>query len=57
MEHSEIAGMAQDQPIENAPPPAYSTSYGLVDMVGDGLNTHARVAGTLRRISSSQTSN
>jgi hypothetical protein len=34
----------QDVPIEEAPPPAYSESYGLVDMNQLGLNTRANVS-------------
>ncbi|SLM37934.1 glycosyltransferase family 1 protein [Lasallia pustulata] len=34
----------QDTPIENAPPPAYSGTYGQVDISQDGFDTQARVA-------------
>lgn len=38
------AGFTVEVPIEDAPPPAYSESYGLVDMSQLGLNTRANVA-------------
>ena len=34
-----------ETPVEEAPPPAYSESYGLVDMSQLGLSTRANVAG------------
>ncbi|MCJ1479192.1 hypothetical protein MMC13_007876 [Lambiella insularis] len=33
-----------EAPIEDAPPPAYSETYGLVDLTQAGLNTRANVA-------------
>lgn len=39
-----LAGYMADAPVEDAPPPAYSESYGVVDMSQLGLNTRANVA-------------
>lgn len=36
-----------EAPIEQAPPPAYSGTYGEVDISQDGFDTHARIASTL----------
>lgn len=38
------AGSMLEVPVEDAPPPAYSESYGLVDMSQLGLKTRANVA-------------
>jgi len=38
------AGVMAEVPVEDAPPPVYSESYGLVDMSQLGLNTRANVA-------------
>ena len=37
-----------EAPIEDAPPPAYSATYGLVDLSQAGLNTRANVASKTR---------
>ena len=38
------AELFYEPPVEDAPPPAYSETYGLVDMTQAGLNTRANVA-------------
>ncbi|MCJ1386371.1 hypothetical protein MMC17_009497 [Xylographa soralifera] len=38
------ADFLYEAPIEDAPPPAYSATYGLVDLSQAGLNTRANVA-------------
>ena len=38
------ASFLHEAPVEEAPPPVYSESYGLVDMSQLGLNTRANVA-------------
>ncbi|KAL9116784.1 MAG: hypothetical protein Q9187_006686 [Circinaria calcarea] len=38
------AGFAEEEPIEDVPPPVYSQTYGKVDLSQDGLNTQAYVA-------------
>ena len=36
----------QQPPIEQVPPPAFSQTYGHVDISQDGIDTNARIAGT-----------
>ena len=42
------ASFLHETPVEEAPPPAYSESYGLVDMSQLGLSTRANVASGYR---------
>ena len=44
------AGYLYEAPIEDAPPPAYSATYGLVDLNQAGLNTRANVASKMRPV-------
>lgn len=39
-----MRGISNETPIEQAPPPAYSTEYGQVDFSQDGFDTRAKVS-------------
>lgn len=43
-----LSDYAFESPIEDVPPPAYSETYGLVDMNQDDLKTRANITGTCR---------